>query len=200
MTPTRTGAVSTTNSDKGMTYEHVYGDFADTMTIADLNSKVKNCGGTNTVSGQASVYGTHFIDAFTSNTAGRLVLAMNEPTTETAPYVTIVSGSPKFTSAGSLVLATVGDEVQWEMDYWCLGVTQFTNSAPVVTGTNVTFSAGAAWGNHNLSYQINTGAGYSAWKDYNQTNLAGETGFNPDRSASRSSFVRSAVCGDDKRA
>jgi hypothetical protein len=180
MTPTRTGALSTTNSDKSSVYEHVYGDFADTITLADLNSHAKNCGGTNTVTGQASVYGTMFWDAFTSNTAGRLVLQMNEATTETAAYQTLVAGTPQFTSAGSLVLNNVGDEVQWEMDYWCLGVTAFANAVPVVTGTNVTFSSGSRWGNHDLYFQVDKGAGYGgSWINFNQTNLAAETGIDP---------------------
>lgn len=178
--PTGTGAFSTVNSDKGNVYEHVYGDFADTMTLASLNTKVKNCGGTNTVTGQSSVYGTMFWDAFTSDTVGRLVLQMNEATAETAAYQTLVAGTPKFTSAGTLVLDNVGDEVQWEMDYWCLGSTALANAAPVVTGTNVTFSSGARWGNHDLYYQIDKGAGFGGtWIALNQTNLALETGINP---------------------
>ncbi len=35
MIPTRTGAVSTLNSDKNNVYEHVYGDFADSMVEMD---------------------------------------------------------------------------------------------------------------------------------------------------------------------
>lgn len=176
MSPTRTGAISTLNSDKNMTYEHVYGDVADTMVVADLNSTVKNCGGTNTTTGQASVYGTHFRDAFTSDTAGRVVLALNEPTAETSSYVTTVAGSPKFTSAGNLVLATAGDEMIIEQSYFCLGCTELANISPVITGTNVTYSSGARWGNHDIYYQINTGSGYGGtWKDLTATNLAGET-------------------------
>lgn len=175
----RTGAVSTTNSDKNNLYEHVYGDLTDSITLADLNTKMKNCGGTNTVTGQASVYGTMFWDAFVTDTVGRLVLQMNEATVETAAYQTLVSGTPQFTSAGNLVLNNVGDEVHWEMDYWCLGVTSFRNVAPVITGTNVTVATGARWGNHDLYYQIDTGSGFSGWKDFNQATLAAETGFNP---------------------
>ncbi|MBK8467670.1 MAG: hypothetical protein IPL32_17790 [Chloracidobacterium sp.] len=185
MLPTRTGAISTTNSDKGNTYEHVYGDVADTMTIADLNSSVKNCGGTNTTTGQASVYGTHFWDAFTSDTAGRVILSLNEPTTETSGYYTVVSGTPKFTSAGNLVLATVGDEVIIESSYFVKGCTALTNTAPIVTGTNVTHVSGPDWGNHDIYYQIDTGSGYGGtWKDLTAANLSGETispatGFRP---------------------
>jgi hypothetical protein len=174
--PSRTGAISTVNSDKNMLYEHVYGDMGDTMTVANLNSVIKNCGGTNTTSGQTSVYGTHFWDAFTSDTAGRVILSMNEPTIETSSLVSYVAGSPQFTAAGNLYMPTQSDEVIIEQSYFVLGCTALTNTAPVLTGTNVTYSAGPAWGNHNIYYQINPGTGYGGtWKDLTAANLSSET-------------------------
>lgn len=176
MKPTRTGAISDLNSDNNMTYEHVYGDVADTMVLAGLNAVAKNCGGTNTVAGQSSVYGTHFWDAFTSDTAGRVVLSMNEPTADTTALVTYVAGNPLFTSAGQLTMPTVGDEIIIESSYFVKGCTALTNTAPIVTGTNVTYVSGADWGNHDIYYQIDTGSGYGGtWKDLTATNLSGET-------------------------
>jgi hypothetical protein len=176
MTPTRTGAVSTINSDKGNIYEHVYGDMADTMVLAGLNETAKNCGGTNTTTGQASVYGTHFWDSFTSDTAGRVILSLNEPTSDTLSTVTTVAGTPKFTSAGGLVMASVNDEIIIEQHYFVKGCTALTNTAPIVTGTNVTYVSGPDWGNHDIYYQIDTGSGYGgSWKDLTATNLSGET-------------------------
>lgn len=174
MTPTRTGAISTLNSSKGITYEHVYGDMGDTMVVASLNTAVKNCGGTNTVTGQASVYGTHFRDAFTGDTAGRVVLALNEPTAETAGYYSAVAGTPKFTSAGGLVLAALNDEVIIEQDYFVKGCTGLPSTAPVVTGTNVTYVSGPDWGNHDIYFQIdvNDGGGWNGtWLDLTGANL-----------------------------
>lgn len=176
MTPTRTGAISTTNSDKNMIYEHVYGDMGDTIVLASLNSVAKNCGGTTTTTGQSAVYGTHFWDAFTSDTDGRVTLAMNEPTVETASYVTYVAGTPKFTSSGQLVMASLNDEIIIEQSYFVKGCTGLSNTSPVVTGTNVTYSSGATWGNHYIYYQIDTGNGWNgSWKDLNATNLSEET-------------------------
>lgn len=176
MQPTRTGAISTQNSDKNMIYEHIYGDFADTINVADLNSVLKNCGGTNTTTGQSSVYGTLFWDAFTSDTVGRIVLSLNEQTSETSQYVSIISGTPKFTSAGNLVLSSVGDEVIIEMSYFSLGHTSLPSTAPVVTGTNVTYSSGARWGNHDIYYQIDTGDGWNGvWKNFTGANLNTES-------------------------
>jgi hypothetical protein len=178
--PTGTGAISTVNSDKGNLYEHVYGDFADVITRADLNSTLRNCAGTNTVAGQASVYGSFFSDAFTSDTSGRVWLMMNEKTTETNTFQINVAGSPKFTSAGNLVLAVVGDEVIMEMNYRVLGVTSFANVIPTVTGTNATFSANARWGNHDIFYQIDKGLGYGGtWINFNQANLFAVTDLSP---------------------
>lgn len=174
MTPTRTGAISTLNSSKGITYEHVYGDMGDTMNVASLNTVVKNSGGTNSVTGQTSVYGTHFRDAFTGDTAGRVVLAMNEPTAETVAYYTAVAGTPKFTSAGGLVLAALNDEVIIEQDYFVKGCTGLPSTAPVVTGTNVTYVSGPDWGNHDIYFQIdvNDGGGWNGtWLDLTGTNL-----------------------------
>lgn len=180
MTPTRTGAISDLNSDNNMTYEHVYGDMGDTMTLASLNAVVKNGGGTNTVTGQASVYGTHFWDAFTSDTVGRIVLSMNEPTSSTTSLVTTVAGTPKFTSAGQLTMQTLNDEIIIESSYFVKGVTDLPTTAPVVTGTNVTYVSGADWGNHDIYYQIDKGSGYSgSWQDLNGTNLGAETGIDP---------------------
>jgi len=172
MSPTRTGSISTLNSDKGMEYESVYGDVADTMVVAGLNSHPKGCGGTNTTTGQASVYGQHFWDIFVSDTVGRLVLSLNEPTEETEAYVTLVSGTPKFTSAGNLILTTVGDEVIAEMDYFAKGHTALASVAPVITGINVTYSSGARWGNHDIYFQVDIGSGYGGtWLDLTAANL-----------------------------
>lgn len=174
LSPTRTGAISTLNSDKGQTFSNVYGDFADTMVVAALNAIVQNAGGTNTTTGQASVYGTHFWDAFTSDTAGRLILSMNEPTAETVAYVTVVAGTPKFTSAGGITMQAVNDEVIWEQSYYVKGCTGLPNIAPVVTGTNVTYVSGPDWGNHDIYFQIdlNDGNGFNGvWLDLTGANL-----------------------------
>jgi hypothetical protein len=172
MTPTRTAAVSLLNSDRNMTYEHVYGDYADAQVVAALNATIRNCGCTTSATGQASVYGTHFYDMWASDTAGRIQLVMNEPTTETAAYVTTVSGTPKFTSAGNVSMTTVGDEIIWEQHYFALGITDTPTTAPVITGTNVTYSSGARWGNHDIYFQYDIGSGWNgSWLDLTGANF-----------------------------
>lgn len=169
ITPTRTGIHSSINSSKNLLFEDCYGDFADAITSAGLNMLVRGGGGTNSVTGQASVYGTHFGGAFTSDTVGRLWLALNEPTSETAQYTeTNFSAGSGFTSAGGLSLATVDDYYICEMQEYRLQVTGFSDTAPTLTGTNT--------GNYTYEYQIDTGTGWNGvWKTLNGTNLSGET-------------------------
>lgn len=167
--PLRTSTLNTINSDKGNTYEHVYGDFADTALIADLNTTCRNIGNTNTTTGQTSVYGTHFSDYFTSNTVGRILLHFNEPTAETVSTTSqSLSSTSGFTSAGGLALKTSGDYFTVETPYFIKGHTGFSATTPTYTGTNATT-------NHSFVYQIDTGSGYGAETSLTGANLALES-------------------------
>ena len=166
--PTRTGAILSLNSTKNLLCESVYGDFADALTQAGLNQTVKGCGATQGVAGQASVYGTHFCDTFTSDTLGRVVLQCCEPTTETLGLVTTnFSAGSGFTSAGGVSLATLNDSLIVEMGWFAKGHTAFRNTAATITATNS--------GNHSFEYALDTGAGYGAWKTINGANLSAES-------------------------
>lgn len=176
VTGTRVGPFIVVNSDSILTLEHVYGDYADTSALPALNSIAKSCGLTGTTTGQTSVYGTHWLTRFTSTTAGFLEILCNEPTAYTTAQCYVSSGSPKFNSVGQLLATVVGQQVTWETPWWILGYTAFTNSAPTITGTNVTYSSGARWGNHDIEYQIDTGSGWNGtWKALIASNLSGET-------------------------
>jgi hypothetical protein len=173
---TRTGPWVYVNSDTNVLHEHVYGDYADTTVVPALNFKGKSCGLTSATTGQTSVYGTHWMTRFTSTTAGFLEVYCNEPTTSSAAQCAATGGVPQFNSSGSLLLTKAGDQVTWETDFWVLGYTAFTNSAPTVTGTNVTFTSGSTWGNHTIEYQIDTGTGWNGtWLGFNATNLITHT-------------------------
>jgi hypothetical protein len=87
-------------------------------------------------------------------------LLCNEPTAGSAAQCSITGGSPQFNSSGSVLLTKVGDQVTWEMPFFAVGYTAFTNGAPTITGTNVTYSANARWGNHDLEFQVDTGSGF----------------------------------------
>jgi hypothetical protein len=75
-----------------------------------------------------------------------------------------------------VLLTKVGDQVTWEMPFFAIGFTAFTNSAPVITGTNVTYVSGSTWGNHTLEFQVNTGSGYGGtWLALTAANLIANT-------------------------
>ena len=173
---TRTGPYAFINSDTNVLMEHVAGDADDTSVIAALNCLAKNCLLTPATTGQVSVYGTHWNTLFTSATAGFAQILCNEPTEASANQCRQVAGSPKFNSSGQVLLTKVGDEVIWEMPYFAVGYTSFTNLAPTITGTNVTYSANARWGNHDIQFQVDTGSGYGGvWLPLRAADLIAQT-------------------------
>ena len=104
------------------------------------------------------------------------IFLCNEPTTASAAQCWVSGGVPQFNSSGSLLLTKTGDQVTWEMPFFAIGYTAFTNVAPTVTGTNVTFTSGSTWGNHTIEYQIDVGSGYNGtWLGFNNANLIGHT-------------------------
>ena len=73
-----------------------------------------------------------------------------------------------------MLLTKVGDQIVWDLPFFCIGYTAFTNLAPVITGTNVTF--GTRWGNHDIEYQVDSGSGYSGiWLNLTAANLIAQT-------------------------
>lgn len=154
---TRTGRMTGDNSSKGLLEESVFGDYADAVDVmAVLNMERKGMGGTGALTAQTSVYGTHWRDGFTSTTAGRIAILMNEATAETNTQVTLSNGAA-FTSAGGLYMPVIGHQVIFETPNYILGHTAFANSALVMAGGTAT--------NYTYQYQIdlNNGSGYSAW-------------------------------------
>jgi hypothetical protein len=173
---TRSGPYAFLNSDTNILVENISGDTADTSVVAGLNAVIKNAMLTGGTGGQISVYGTHWLTRFTSTTAGFAEILCNEPTSASAAQCVTTGGTPQFNSSGSVLLTKVGDQVVWEMPFFAVGYTAFTNSAPTITGTNVTFSSGSTWGNHTLEFQVDTGSGYGGtWLALNAATLIGQT-------------------------
>lgn len=175
LTGTRTGPWGFVNSDNNILIENSRGDYADTTVMAALNAIYKNCGLTSATTGQVSVYGTHWGTRFISTTAGFIDLLCNEPTSASAAQCAATGGAPQFNSSGSVLLTKVGDQVTWEMPFFAIGYTAFTNALTTSTGTNVTWTSGSAWGNHTVEFQIDTGSGYGAWTALNAVNLNAQT-------------------------
>ena len=170
---TRTGLYTTANTIQGFETYNVWGDAADSQAILAVNATVRGGRYTNSVTGQSAVYGAHWQDGFTSTTAGRLVIACNEPTGDTASQCSFTLDTALgsgFTSAGNVSMTQLTDVVEWTMPYFMLGVTGFSNTAPTITGTNAA--------NHTLEFQydLNDGNGYNGtWLALSGANLSGIT-------------------------
>lgn len=153
---TRTGIMTGDNSSKGLLQEQVFGDYADAADVAAvLEYQRKGIGGTLAVTAQTAIYGTHWFDCFTSTTAGRIGLLMNEATTNTSTQVSLANGAG-FTSAGGLYMPTIGMTATFETPGYVLGHTQISATAGTMAGGTV--------GNYRFEYSIdkNDGAGWSA--------------------------------------
>jgi hypothetical protein len=157
---TRTSPFAVANTVQNFQAYNIWGDGADTQVNTAINSIIRGGRFTNSTSGGTAVYGTHWQDAWTSTTAGRIVIACNEPTIETTnqcSFTLDTANNSGFTSAGNVSMTQLTDEVVWTMPYYALGVTGFSNTV-AATGTNIQ--------NHEFEYQIdkNDENGFSAWK------------------------------------
>jgi hypothetical protein len=168
---TRTALVTTVNTSKNLLLESLVGTNGATA-ILSINSQLK--GGrsaSNSVTGGASVYGSHWYDQFVSDTEGRVWLAMNEPTAFSASQFSSTLGAGAgFTSGGQISMPNLNDQIIFEMPYYALGHTAFANLAPTLTGTNT--------GNFSYEYDIdvNDGLGFTGtYKVLNGANLSAET-------------------------
>jgi hypothetical protein len=161
----RTSLISTSNSEKTATYESIHcksqyqiGTYAVSIpAFASLNTEIKGVGMYNETTGNASVYGQHWRNIFGIG-VGRLLLSMNEASTETASQISVMSGTAKFNSSGGVILPTIGNEVVWETPHWILGNTGFNPREEIVMsgGTNT---------NYNIMYSLNAGSSYGDWKN-----------------------------------
>lgn len=166
---TRTSNYAGINTSKNISIENCSGTNGLVQTLS-LNTQIKGIRTAgNSVTGGASVYGTHFADLFESDTQGRVWLAFNEHTTFSANQYEIVSlgAGAGFTSAGQLVMPNLGDEVIFTSPYFMIGHTALANIAPTITASNPV--------NFMFSYDLDTGLGFSnTFKLLNASNLSAE--------------------------
>lgn len=166
----RTSPFSVANTVQGFQAYNIWGDGADSQATAGINATIRGGRYTNSVTGQSSVYGTHWQDAWTSTTEGRIVISCNEPTTDTLDQCSFTLDTALgsgFTSAGGVSMTQLTDTVTWTMPYYALGVTGFSDTAPTITGTNAA--------NHTLEFQydLNDGGGFNGtWLPLDGTNLS----------------------------
>jgi hypothetical protein len=151
---TRTSFSSCDNSVYRVLIESCAGDYADADGWVGNNMTIRALGNTGSATAFAAVYGTHMGDVFTSTTAGRIYIRLNEANAATASYITLTGGAA-FTGAGALYMPTIGMSCTFEMQYYALGHTAFANSALIMAGGTAT--------NYTYEYAIdkNDGNGYS---------------------------------------
>ena len=169
---TRSAALFTANTVFGLICDNVWGDGGDSQGITFCDFYARGCKWTTSTTGQASVYGFHWQDAFISATAGAIALHFNETLSNTLTQLAITAGTPKFTGGGQLAMPTIGDQFTAEMPYFVLGITSLANSAPTLTGTNPTY--------FNVEFQYDLGSGYNGtWLTLSAANLATVNTINP---------------------
>lgn len=157
-TALRTSAIAVNNTVQDLILDNVWGGINNTQVIAAVNVTARGCQWRLTTTGQTSCYGRHWEDAFRSDDLGILSILANEPLGSTQSQVqTNLAPGSGFTSTGSISMATVGDNIIWELPYPLLGYTGFNSTFFNVIGTNIQ--------NHDFDYQINTGAGFSEWRE-----------------------------------
>lgn len=180
---TRTGLISGFSGSVRWTIENVWGDFGDTLTLFNQNSRFKGIRATNVTTGQTGVYGSIWHDVFDSATTGRICIACNEKTATLGGYDWITQGSATgvagFNSAGSVVMPNLNDEIIWETPWFIIGHTGFQNAAPALVGTNVSGGTAPVYGNFTFQFDVDKGNGFSgSWTDLTAANLAAVAGIN----------------------
>jgi len=148
---------------------------------ADLNGYYKGIQEINGVTGQASTYGTHFVDMFMGDGRGRILLPFNEPTPETSTVFEMNSGTAKFNSAGGLLLNVVGMQATFTDLFTRYGHTAFERTEALLSGPTQTrfdlhyaIDTGSGFGSfHNLYYQRAGGAGTSGQFTFTVTSATG---------------------------
>lgn len=90
---------------------------------------------------------------------GRIAVQMNEATADTSAQYTIDSGTTAFTSAGSVYMPVIGDQITFVPPAYLLGHTGFPIAEAVMAGGTI--------GNYDITYAIdkNDGAGYGSFQN-----------------------------------
>ena len=122
-----------------------------------------------------STIGLHFAEQEVSATEVMLsVFAGIEKSPSPFSSVAYVDdvGTIRRDGTNGLLLRALDDQVTWTWPYWIRGLTGFSNTAPVVSGTNTA--------NIALTYDLDKGTGFSGtFKTLNTANLSAETGISP---------------------
>lgn len=137
--------------------------YKSTLTALTKNTFTFTCKDSGTTSGTLTL----------KPICGEIILAMNEPISQTQSYYTVENGTPSFTSTGLLYMPTIDQQVLFECPYYILGHTGF----PI---QQIRMVNGGTVGNHDVWYSIdkNDGNGWSSFKNlnYNRSGGSGSSG------------------------
>lgn len=152
---TRTGDYIGQNSSKNITLENCQGTVGNSNIASSTTLLKGSRRAASPTAGAPAVVGTHFFDFYTSDTVGFLTFCGNEPTAETAPFVTttLTTANGGFNAAGQFVMPAIGDRIIIETPYKVLGHTAFRNVAISLVGANAS--------NMSYEYDLDTGSGFS---------------------------------------
>ena len=172
---TRTAGVSLATTVQNVVMDNVWSDEADPAQTPANNMVLRGGRSASPTAGFSGIYGFHWMDAWTSTTAGYITIACNEPTAQSLNQCSAslaVGAGSGFTGAGNVAMTKLTDTIEWAMPYYALGITGFQNTAPTITGTNPS--------NHTLQFQWDTGAGWNGtWLALTGANLSGIGAINP---------------------
>lgn len=166
----RTDIASLVNSSSKFIFDNVYSEDATKRVVPNSNNSYIRSGRMNstTPTTLTAVFGTHFYDLATSDTAAKAGIFFTEKTSDaiSASSYSIVSGGITFLANGTAQMKTTGDQVVWTFPWAILGWTQ-------ITGFN---TAGTNLNNHTFEYDLDTGSGFSGtYKTMSNENLQAES-------------------------
>lgn len=177
-------AIVTAVTNQNVRAINVWGDADEPTVVANVNQLNQGCRWSNSNTVTSAVFGTHWEDAFTGLTSGRITISGNEPLASTTNQCSFTFGANAgFNSAGGTNMPNLGDEIVWTMPYYAIG---HTGIAQFTYGTSTTenwFMTGVNQQNFEYEYQIdkNDGGGFSAWKpllDMGRRSAGGGSGTN----------------------
>lgn len=120
-----------------------------TVIVVDKNTFTISCTNTGTTSGTLD---------YRIPGDGYFMLGTAAASSDSSSYVT-TSGTVAFTGASSLYMPAVNDQVIWETPYYIIGWDHFAKFPAYTYGTSVTND------NYDFFYAINTGSGWSSYKN-----------------------------------
>jgi hypothetical protein len=152
VTNLRSSVMSLSAAAPVVTAFDVWGDGTTPQTISTANAISRGGRWTNTRSGTSGNQGSHWDDAYTSTTTGRITIMANEPTSTSAAQCSATLGlGSGFNGSGSMIISRLTDVVNWTTPLKMYGHTAFAGGC-AVTGTDCQ--------NLIFEYKIDTGSGF----------------------------------------